>query len=149
MKKGIYVIVSIALLLILLFYYKRNFVHNSNKTKYLTIWKTLGGDCYIIEGKYYSLLPPKEKAIKTHNTAVLQIAWKPNFQYSSIALTVDKQAEPINLSKQIMFIEEYNNFINLFYKQKFDSSTYSFKKNDSLLYFKQKYEVQRIDIGNF
>lgn len=49
------------------FDYKRHFIHNREKTEFITVWQRIGNTCYIIPGKYYGILAPKENYIKTAN----------------------------------------------------------------------------------
>lgn len=64
-------IVSIAILVSLVFYYqldyKRHFVSNTSKTKFITIWQRLGNRCFIIPGKYYGVFSPSDNFIRTVN----------------------------------------------------------------------------------
>lgn len=41
-----------------------------------TVWKKVGGDCYIIPGRYYSFKSPKKDYIRISNTGGLLISLK-------------------------------------------------------------------------
>ncbi|MBL7760514.1 MAG: hypothetical protein JNK08_07445 [Sediminibacterium sp.] len=65
MKKLIIIGIIIALLVVWIGE-KRKFYHIGNN-KYVTVWKTFGGVCYVVPDKYYGLVKPSDNFIETTN----------------------------------------------------------------------------------
>ena len=62
--------------------YKRHFIHNRDKTEYLTIWQRTGNRCYIVPGKYFGFLQPKKNYIETVNYRnYIGIIWDTNDKF--------------------------------------------------------------------
>jgi hypothetical protein len=66
-KISLLLLIGISILIYYQIDYKRHFIHNNDKSKYLTIWQRIGNNCYIIPGKYYGIVLPGSNYIKTVN----------------------------------------------------------------------------------
>ncbi|PVY41979.1 hypothetical protein C8E01_104352 [Pontibacter virosus] len=140
MKKQYYIFpIFIILCLYYFLDYKRSFVHNKDKTEYITIWRKLGGQTYIIPGKYYSILPPSANYIKTLSSAKLYVIWNTSDENRDIALYVYSSFIQLNdLDGRVMLVNSYKDF---FYRYgEFNKSTKSNIINT-------KYDFDLIDIG--
>lgn len=130
---------------IFFFYYKREIISNEDNSRHLTIWKTFGGNCYVIPGKYLSIFYPKKNYLKTYNKAVIYIAWNDQNKECPILITSTKITFDYFDDPGFRYFNDYNYFI----------STYV-KKNDGQEDSNQLanqidvcgYRVQRINIAN-
>jgi hypothetical protein len=76
--KKIVIVLSVVVLLLLWISEKRKFYAVGNG-KYVTVWKTVGGVCYIIPDKYYGFLRPSTSFIETTNDNYLVLFFSDEF----------------------------------------------------------------------
>lgn len=97
MKKILYL--AICLLFILIYLdMRRKVVNIDNKTQ-LTVWKRLGGSCYIMPYSYYGILSPKDNFIKYSNVGSMDFYWKDSLIYIPFA-TYNDELFIVNKSKR-------------------------------------------------
>ena len=78
--------VIISLFIIYLEYETRIIFFNKNKTKCITIWKTLGGKCYITPFVYKSIFRPQNECIITDNNNKFLVVWDNNKSYDFVII---------------------------------------------------------------
>lgn len=131
-------IAVICIILMSWFLFGRVFIHNRDRTQCMTIWRTIGGKCYIIPGKYYSLFPPKNNFISTHNTAILYIAWESQGNWRT-EIAINKKAFVQDLDTNVVCYSETINFSAKYLKsQELKNKVKKDKRND----------VERLNLGN-
>jgi hypothetical protein len=88
MKKIIYIIISISLGALLLFFFdqKKSYYFNNDHTKCITIWKRLGGNCYIVPREYHGIFVPKYDYMVTTNDNGLIVVWDKTSKYDIIVM---------------------------------------------------------------
>jgi len=96
----------------------------------VTVWKTYGGTCYVVPGKYYGLTKPVSRNhIRTTNASGLDIIW-PNDSKNIVVDINDSNSLIINDSKGV-FIIDYSSkrdyFNSLF--TYFDGKYHRYKKD--------------------
>ncbi|MDQ3191692.1 MAG: hypothetical protein M3Q58_08870 [Bacteroidota bacterium] len=128
--------------------YKRDFIHNKEKSEYITLWCRYG-NCYVIPGKYYSPLPPKDNFIKTvFYRNYIGIIWKPQDNYKH-KISFYNQYEEVNLDPNI---KTYKKNTDLMFEYNILDSISSFNNenfyNDSADYYRKKYDYRYIDTGD-
>ena len=75
MKRRITLILGALFLMIVCIGESRSF-YCLGDNKCVTVWKTFGGICYVIPGRYYGLIEPRSRSyIKTTNKISLDIIW--------------------------------------------------------------------------
>lgn len=74
MKKKFFITITALVMLVFVWSQFRYFYIVNNRS--FTVWKKVGGDCYIIPGRYYSLKNPKKDYIRVCNTGGLLISFK-------------------------------------------------------------------------
>lgn len=126
MVKMLFKIMGILLLLIvlLLVWYdqSRTFYCLSND-KCVTVWKRLGGKCYIIPSKYYGVFKPSSDYIKTTNTQYLTFYFSNDIPNKMIvrnqgSSTGEKRGYEIvnNLSENLEIAEYSDDYKAILYK---------------------------------
>lgn len=76
--KGVLILIVMIVGMGIWFDQSRSFFKASNG-EYITMWKRLGGTCYLIPGKYYGLIKPGDGYIKTENkNESVAFYWKNN-----------------------------------------------------------------------
>lgn len=75
MRKLLYffLFIVIAIVSLLLWYDQSKNYYCLSEDKCITVWKRLGGDCYIISGKYSGWFSPSNDYVKTSNTQYLTL----------------------------------------------------------------------------
>jgi hypothetical protein len=98
-------IALITLLLILLVWYdqSRSFYCIDNN-KCVTVWKRIGGDCYILPGKYFGIIKPSNQYVKTTTTAEVGIIW----DRLTILVDATKPSQIVPGEKNEIIIKDYN-----------------------------------------
>jgi hypothetical protein len=88
MKKIAYIIVPILLVALILFYFDqgRKYYYNNDHTKCITVWKRIGGKCYVIPTNYNSFWSPQDDYLLTTNLNCLIIVWDKNSKYDMIVM---------------------------------------------------------------
>ena len=86
-------------MLIALFFFcfdqQRNYYYNSDHTKCITVWKRIGGKCYIIPQNYHSYWAPEKDYLLTTNDNSLIVVWDKNSKYDIIVM--DNYGMPVKL----------------------------------------------------
>jgi len=76
MKGNKIIIIAIIIMAVPFFYYDQSRKYFCiSEDKCVTVWKRVGGTCYIISGKYTGWFKPKDDYIKTCNLSDLDIVW--------------------------------------------------------------------------
>lgn len=75
MRKLLYFFLFLVIVIasLLLWYDQSKNYYCLSEDKCITVWKRLGGDCYIISGKYSGLFRPSNDYLKTSNTQYLTL----------------------------------------------------------------------------
>jgi hypothetical protein len=147
-KLIIILLVCVAFFAYYLFDYKRHFVHNRDKTEYLTIWQRFGNNCYIIPGKYYGILQPKGNYIKTVNYRnYVGVIWDTNDKFD-FKLSVYNDFRLIDWHSHSK-IYKNNDSLLLEYKilDTLDLQRGKRIRNDSADYFLRKADYNYIDLN--
>lgn len=71
--------------------------------KEVTVWKRIGGKCYVIPYKYYGVIKPSSCAIETVNTAGVTLIW----HNGRLIVNTDSEMKIINNGDCIL--EDYMN----------------------------------------
>lgn len=136
MKKAFKIfLVFIGFIAILLLWYdqSRSFYCLDNE-RCVTVWKRIGGTCYVIPTKYYGIIKSSDNFIKTTNTSDLDVIWEsPNY----IIVAVDNKTEIINKNLKEFSIVNYN------FAKSYNDSLYTFFDGEYLRY---KNDVDYISI---
>lgn len=74
--------------------------------KCLTVWKRVGGTCYIIPGKYYGVAKPSENYIKTTNTNDATIYWNKKTP-DKIIVRIEESYSIVNTNNDEIYIEDF------------------------------------------
>jgi hypothetical protein len=85
--------------------------------KCITVWKRVGGSCYLVPERYYGILKPTEY-IKTENSNSLTILYDANSKYDFIILNdYGKRLEVITSDTKIKYFtyEERDDFIKKYF----------------------------------
>jgi len=130
---------AVALLLFLLIWFDQSRSFYCIDSKHcVTVWKRLGGVCYIVPRKYYGILKPSDNYIKTDNNNIITILWEENTN-NIIIDGVDSFAIKNKNDNQYLMIDYSSN------KNYFDSSLTTFDGQ----YHRYKDSIYRIDINIF
>lgn len=127
MKK---IILSIVILVsLIVFIGESRAIYSVGEDKHVTIWKTFGGTCFVIPGKYYGLLKPSSHSyIKTTNSSSLDIIWPDN--PNKIIVDINHEhCEIYNVSNGVSIIRyssQESDFNERF--TKFDGKFHRYKK---------------------
>ncbi len=120
MVRTIIKITSILILLLYTLYFitdrSRRYYHLSNN-KCITVWKRLGGDCYIIPYKYFGVFVPSEY-IKTKNSNAITIIYDKQSEYDYVVFNDYGEDLEVNTTKFNIKYYSYGNresFINRYY----------------------------------
>jgi hypothetical protein len=71
------ILVSISFAIVLMYNLDQSrSIYCLSSEKCITVWKRLGGKCYIIPEKYYGRKSPTGAYLKTSNTDVLHVIWQ-------------------------------------------------------------------------
>ena len=62
MKKRYFVL--IILILLLIWYGEKRKFYKASSGNWITVWKTYGGHCFLISGKYYGVWPPSDNVLE-------------------------------------------------------------------------------------
>lgn len=106
MKKLVIILLVIALILVWILE-KRKFYPVGNG-KYVTVWKTVGGVCYVVPNKYYGLLKPAANFIETTNDNYLVLFFSEELP-DKIIYWENRQGKSIKIDNQS---KEKSLFIN-------------------------------------
>jgi len=74
MKIGLWLICVLIASVLIFDQYRRVWCLSSGKC--ITVWKRIGGDCYIMPYKYYLLSKPFDNYIRTSNTGLISVVWE-------------------------------------------------------------------------
>ena len=85
--------------------------------KCVTVWKNIGGRCYIIPGKYYGVFVPVKNYIQTSNVNNITIYWNTYFQ-DKIILRCDNDCEIKNNPNDSMIIKFDKQIKKILYEPK-------------------------------
>ena len=103
--------------------YERFYISNNNQSKYITLWKRLGGDCYIIPGMYKSIYKPENNYLTTKNDSYLYLIWDPSDLSEHITLFIgSSKVEKFNLIPSIELIETREDFFYNYIEEYADTS---------------------------
>lgn len=71
MRKILRIVLLLVVLIaaLLLYFDQSRRFYCAGKNRCITVWKRVGGICYIIPGKYYGLIKPSDNYIKTTNVS--------------------------------------------------------------------------------
>ena len=144
-------ILSLIGLILLIYYqldYKRHFIHNKDKTEYLTIWQRLGYDCYIIPGKYNGIIHPKKNYIKTTNYRnYIGIIWNTsdNFNYK-ISIYNEYQLHDLNSDVKV-YPKNDSLLLEFQILDTLDVQRGKRIKNDSADYYMKKSNYNYVDLN--
>lgn len=118
MKKTIrilLVIFSILTVLIIWFDQSRTFYCLDNN-KCITVWKRIGGSCFVIPGKYYGIIKPSDNYIITSNASDMDVVWEKD--PSHVIVSMDEGSKIVNNSRNEITITDYKA------KKKYNDSLY-------------------------
>lgn len=107
MKKiltGIFIVIIVLGALTIYIKQSRDFYYLSDN-KYITVWKRIGGVCYVIPGKYYGITKPSDNFIETTNTNALILISDPNSEFDVIVF--NNYGEKVNVAVSKLKIEYY------------------------------------------
>ena len=113
--------------------------------KCVTVWKRIGGNCYIIPGKYDKWTKPQNDYILIDNLESLTIIW-----LSSNHLLINGiNPKIINKSKKF-YLEDYdtNEELNDSLYLEFDGKYFKYKKKLNNMYINAEYSQVRDIYGN-
>jgi len=104
--------------------------------KCITVWKRIGGTCYIIPRKYYGITEPSDNFIRTTNVSDLDLIWKKPEQM----LVVGKEVKIFNRDKDAIIMVNYNEMRqhNDSLYLSFDGSYHRYKKEVDYIYINIK-----------
>lgn len=114
----------VLIILIIVWFGERRHFYRLNDEKYITIWKTYGGTCYIIPYRYFGIIAPSHDFIKTSNINTVTIIDDPTSEYDFIICNDYNKDLSMNIEKfkikyydfeiRDQFVEKYytNNMIN-------------------------------------
>ncbi|OUJ70292.1 hypothetical protein [Hymenobacter crusticola] len=72
----------------------------------VTLWKTYGGTCYIIPGRYYGLWKPVDNYINAQNTALMVSVFWYTDQPDVILVDTGAEAEIVNHSQKELMVQK-------------------------------------------
>lgn len=128
MRKFLYFLLFlvIAIASLLLWYDQSRKQFCLSEDKCITVWKRLGGDCYIIPNKYDSWFKPQKDYILIDNLGSLDIIWEEN---NHLLINSD-DATIVNKSKNLK-MQDYrlNKEINDSLYLEFDGRYHRYKSN--------------------
>ncbi len=134
MFKFIFYFSSVLFLLVLLVDQKRK-VHCISDNKCVTVWKRIGGTCYVMPYKYYGLFRPRDCYIITTNSSDIGFIWK---NKKEIIVHVDEEATIVDNSTKKIKILDYEANYEIY------DSIFTYKDG---YYRRYKKNVQRIGIS--
>lgn len=105
--------------------------------KCVTVWKRIGGKCYIIPGKYYNLLNLSGNYVETITNNDATIYWKKG--YNRIIFRCEKDFKIINNQKNKPLIEDFNDS----YEKNMEGFLYA---KDAKRFSDVKYDVEYINL---
>lgn len=112
-----------------------------DNNKCITVWKRIGGSCFVIPGKYYGVIKPSDNYILTTNTSMLDIIWEK--EPSHIIVSKDETSEIKNNSRDKIHIEDYQ------VKKEHYDSIYTFFDGRILRYKKETVFMSLFIVDNY
>lgn len=99
------VIVIVALFALATYYKQSRDFYCLLGDRCVTVWKHVGGLCYVIPGKYYGITKPQDDYILTTNASSLDVIWEGSGP--EIIVSMDEKSKIINTSKEVL-LQDYN-----------------------------------------
>jgi hypothetical protein len=103
--KILILILAIPCGLIIWFDQSRSF-YCTSEGRCVTVWKRIGGKCYVIPDKFFGVMKPSDNFIETINHSNMGIIW--NYKNQCIVSTTDENAMIFNKDKTEIYILNYN-----------------------------------------
>ena len=125
----------VVLLFVFLIIDQHREVYCISEDKCVTVWKRIGGTCYIVPYKYYGIFKPINNYIVTTNSSNIGIIWKNS---KEVIAQIDEESTIINDSNDDIKILNYKA------NNKVYDSLYTYKDGH---YLKYKKDVQYISIS--
>lgn len=125
------------LYLLLIVFFSRQ-VYQVEKDKYITVWKRVGGDCYIMPYRYYGLTLPEDNFIKTYNKSNFEFFFLNNSPQILIIRT-DDSYEYHNRNSNFKLIKYEDKWSNRIFKNNFEN--YQKGVNRIFINIKESYAI--------
>jgi len=110
------IIVAIIIAVLLLYFDQSRKYFCISEDKCVTVWKRIGGTCYIVPDKYTGWFKPKDDFIRTSNLSNLDIVWIDQFPNSIIIKQQSYyQYIIVNKNKNNLHIYRYENDSDTFH----------------------------------
>ena len=148
MKKILIVLAKVLFLLviIIIFFGEHRRFYCVGGNKCVTVWKLLGGKCYVIPGKYYGLINMSDNYIITTNLSLLDCYWSEELPNTLIVrFGSSDYYKIINKNKNNIKIIDYSNSMEGIFYKKGATRMDEIKSNASLMmiYVDEDYAMDR------
>ena len=130
-KMRSFIIFFVIVILCLVSYDQSRSFYELSKGNYITVWKRLGGQCYIVFGKYYGVGKPSDYVRTTNSNAVTVIMdSSPEFDY--VISNDYGESLSINTSHKIDYYDykERDTFLSTYYANGKILSNYDYLQID-------------------
>lgn len=100
------IIILISATLLFIWYDQSRSFFKATNGQYITMWKRLGGTCYLIPGKYYGVKKPNVSYVLTNNNSGGDFIWNDK-NSKSIIFYGNKSDKIINNNNSSIIINNY------------------------------------------
>lgn len=133
LKKVLGFVLILLFITIIVDQYRKIYCISDNKC--ITVWKRIGGTCYIAPYKYYGIFKPRDCYVITTNSSNIDVIWK---NEKEIIVQIDENSSIVSNSNEKIKILDYEANNEIY------DSIFTYKEGH---YLKYKKNVQFISIS--